>query len=96
MGDSKLSGSLDNLVGATSLVALVVNSNSFSGTLSSRFGQLTNLEQLLLYQNHLTGSIPETLGQLTKLQVLKLVRRRDGDGGGGGGGGGGPLARTHT
>ncbi|CAE5962740.1 unnamed protein product [Arabidopsis arenosa] len=51
---------------------LVLPSQSLSGTLSPRIGNLTYLESVLLQNNAITGPIPETIGRLEKLQTLDL------------------------
>ncbi|XP_010418023.1 PREDICTED: protein NSP-INTERACTING KINASE 3-like isoform X1 [Camelina sativa] len=47
-------------------------SQSLSGTLSPRIGNLTHLQSVLLQNNAITGPIPETIGRLEKLQTLDL------------------------
>ncbi|RAL50690.1 hypothetical protein DM860_015837 [Cuscuta australis] len=49
---------------------------SFSGTLSSRLGNLINLEKLTLDQNGITGNIPEGLKNLKNLTDLDLQSNR--------------------
>ncbi|KAF5450271.1 hypothetical protein F2P56_030637 [Juglans regia] len=52
--------------------ALGLPSQSLSGTLSPKIGDLTNLQYLLLQNNAISGPIPTTIGKLEKLQKLDL------------------------
>ena len=47
-------------------------SNSFTGTIPSCIGNLTNLATLDISYNKFTGTIPNQIGLLTKLQYLIL------------------------
>ena len=50
------------------------SNNSFSGTISRRFGFLTSLEYLLLADNFFSSSLPPELGRLTRLQALDVSK----------------------
>ncbi|VVA90825.1 unnamed protein product [Arabis nemorensis] len=52
--------------------ALGLPSQSLSGTLSPRIGNLTYLQSVLLQNNAISGPIPDTIGRLEKLQTLDL------------------------
>lgn len=45
---------------------------SFTGTLPSVIGNMTNLQRLVLYENLLTGPLPTELGRMTRLSRLDL------------------------
>ena len=51
---------------------LYLNRNSFSGTIPSEIGSLSNLQYLILENNLLTGIIPVELGSLYELEYLYL------------------------
>lgn len=48
---------------------VVYNSDSYTGTIPTQYGLLTNLQRLLLQSNELTGPVPTELGNLAKLKV---------------------------
>ncbi|WZZ27941.1 hypothetical protein YC2023_011342 [Brassica napus] len=52
--------------------ALGLPSQSLSGTLSPRIGNLSYLQSVLLQNNAISGPIPDTIGRLEKLQTLDL------------------------
>ncbi|KAF8114223.1 hypothetical protein N665_0040s0078 [Sinapis alba] len=52
--------------------ALGLPSQSLSGKLSPRIGNLTYLQSVLLQNNAISGPIPDTIGRLEKLQTLDL------------------------
>ena len=53
--------------------SLRLNENSFTGTLPTEVGFLSNVAQLWLYQNrHFRGPIPSEVGNMKQLQELKL------------------------
>ncbi|CAN6545272.1 unnamed protein product [Malus baccata var. baccata] len=56
----------------TELVSLLLQHNSFSGTISAETGQLRQLQYLSLYSNEFSGEIPQSLGNLSQLQILDL------------------------
>ena len=51
---------------------MLFDKNEFAGTLSSKVGQLSQLEVLSLGENFMTGTLPDELGQLKFLQELFL------------------------
>ncbi|XP_073286755.1 protein NSP-INTERACTING KINASE 3-like isoform X3 [Primulina huaijiensis] len=56
--------------------ALGLPSLSLSGTLSSRIGNLTNLQSVLLQNNNITGPFLDVIGKLEKLQTLDLSNNK--------------------
>ncbi|KAJ8500909.1 hypothetical protein OPV22_011461 [Ensete ventricosum] len=58
------------------VIGLGAPSQSLSGTLSARIGNLTNLQQVLLQNNNISGELPPELGLLPKLQSLDLSNNR--------------------
>ncbi|KAF8389284.1 hypothetical protein HHK36_025977 [Tetracentron sinense] len=58
------------------VIGLGAPSQSLSGNLSGRIGNLTNLRQILLQNNNISGEIPPELGKLPKLQTLDLSNNR--------------------
>lgn len=56
------------------LQTLVLGGASFwlNGTISSEFGQLTNLKTFSIFGTSISGKIPSTLGNMTALQTLDL------------------------
>ncbi|TQE13586.1 hypothetical protein C1H46_000593 [Malus baccata] len=70
--------SRNNLVGplplwSTNASLLYLQSNSFSGPISSDIDQLMpNLEGLYLFENHLNGTIPDSVCNMRNLEVLAL------------------------
>ncbi|KAI3835725.1 hypothetical protein MKX03_033387 [Papaver bracteatum] len=52
--------------------ALGLPSQSLSGSLSPRIGNLSYLQSVLLQNNHISGPIPTEIGKLKKLQTLDL------------------------
>jgi len=72
VSQNKLSGLIPNGLfnSGKSLTLLNLAANEFGGTISSRIGELVNLEQLAFWFNDFVGTIPTTLGSLTNLEVL--------------------------
>lgn len=71
--DNLLTGSLDNLVGLTSLREIIVADNHFTGPLPmDSLGALTGLKVLRLESNALSGELPKDVHPLSHLQVLML------------------------
>ncbi|CAL9748186.1 unnamed protein product [Musa acuminata subsp. burmannicoides] len=58
------------------VISLEASSQSLSGRLSARIGNLTNLQQVLLQNNNISGGLPPELGLLPKLQALDLSNNR--------------------
>ncbi|KAK4373185.1 hypothetical protein RND71_008569 [Anisodus tanguticus] len=56
--------------------ALVLPSQSLSGTLSPGIGNLTKLQSVLLQNNAIYGPIPDLVGNLEKLQTLDLSNNK--------------------
>ncbi|XP_075523893.1 protein NSP-INTERACTING KINASE 3-like isoform X1 [Primulina tabacum] len=56
--------------------SLGLPSLSLSGTLSSRIGNLTNLQSVLLQNNNITGPFLDVIGKLEKLQTLDLSNNK--------------------
>jgi Leucine-rich repeat (LRR) protein len=54
----------------SSLRGIFISFNSFSGTLPTQIGNLSNLENFYAFDNELSGSIPSEIGVLTNLQNL--------------------------
>ena len=52
------------------------SNNSFSGSISRRFGLLTSLEYLLLAGNCFSSSLPSELGRLTHLKALDVSKNK--------------------
>ncbi|AES63407.1 BRASSINOSTEROID INSENSITIVE 1-associated receptor kinase 1 isoform X2 [Medicago truncatula] len=55
-----------------SVILIDLENANLSGTLISKFGDLSNLQYLELSSNNITGKIPEELGNLTNLVSLDL------------------------
>ena len=53
---------------ANTLEGIYIAYNSFTGTLSSRIGQMTNLISFFAHDNEFSGSIPTQLGTMSNLQ----------------------------
>jgi Leucine-rich repeat (LRR) protein len=60
------------LTSLTSLIYLYLNQNLLSGTLSSSFGDLRNLEMVNLAHNSFTGLIPSSLWTLTTITEISI------------------------
>ena len=58
-----------------SMAKLRLEENQFSGTISSSFGSLKDLEVLVLSNNNISGELPSELGQLhvSKLNTCSLM-----------------------
>ncbi|KAF2315092.1 hypothetical protein GH714_038144 [Hevea brasiliensis] len=71
-----LSGSIPYDLGGNcgSLEHLLLDGNSFSGSIPSSLGNCKELRSLILSSNLLQDGIPSTLGQLGNLEVLDLSR----------------------
>jgi Leucine-rich repeat (LRR) protein len=54
------------------VVGLELTNNNLSGVISTKLGDLLDLENLRLNRNGLTGTIPSTLGNLYKLKYLSI------------------------
>ena len=65
-----LNSSLDVVAKMDSMAKLRLEENQFSGTISSSFGSLKDLEVLVLSNNNISGELPSELGQLSKLNSL--------------------------
>jgi hypothetical protein len=64
----------EELYSMTSLINLVLTGNCrFTGTLSTRIGQLLDLNELYLTNNYLSGTIPSELGGLNQLKDAALA-----------------------
>jgi Leucine-rich repeat (LRR) protein len=53
----------------TMLKTLFLDENHITGTLSTKIGNLINLEKLTLNRNELVGSIPNEIGKLANLSM---------------------------
>lgn len=62
----------DELFDLTNLESLLLSSNGFEGTLSSKIGALTNLKVINVHQNNFSGEIPSEIGALANLEELAL------------------------
>ena len=65
-----LNSPLDVVAKMDSMAKLRLEENQFSGTISSSFGSLKDLEVLVLSNNNISGELPSELGQLSKLNSL--------------------------
>ncbi|KAI3518610.1 hypothetical protein L1887_07415 [Cichorium endivia] len=74
LSDNRLLGVLDNdtFSSMKKLKVLVLDSNSFSGSLPETIGQLRDLTELSVKSNLFSGSLPCELGNLMNLQSLDL------------------------
>lgn len=74
VSQAQLSGKLSPALGALSdLQILSLYENSFTGSIPSAWGNLSQLQQLSVASNlQLTGSIPESFGNLVNLQQLDV------------------------
>lgn len=59
-------------LGAT-LDSLFMEYNAMTGTLSTRFGELTNLEVFYAYDNEFSGKIPSQIGMMSSLHRIVLA-----------------------
>eukprot|EP00978_Attheya_sp_CCMP212_P031039 scaffold116001_cov53-Attheya_sp.AAC.1 len=55
-----------------SLLKLIVDRNSLTGTIPTEVGEFTKLNVLKLHDNNLTGDIPSELNELDELEVCEL------------------------
>ncbi|KAM3700643.1 hypothetical protein ACB098_05G111900 [Castanea mollissima] len=69
---NNLSGHIDYLANITTLRALAIESDLFSGPVPPGLANLVDLEILVLNANNLTGELPVALTSLTKLRVLGI------------------------
>ncbi|CAI0438489.1 unnamed protein product [Linum tenue] len=69
-----LSGTIPNRLfsSATTLVSLLLDGNSLTGSIPSSLGLVQNLEVIRLDRNRLTGTVPSSLNNLTNLDELNL------------------------
>ncbi|CAO2039671.1 unnamed protein product [Urochloa humidicola] len=75
--NNNLSGIIpDALTNCSSLAYLDISLNSLVGSISPKFGLLSNLVSVSLADNQLAGTIPNELGQLKNLEYLILGRNR--------------------
>ena len=61
---------------ASTLEQLFMAYNSFTGTLSTKFGTLTKLTDFYAYDNDFTGSIPEEMSKLKKLENFVVAENK--------------------
>lgn len=57
---------------ATSLTYLDLSRNEFTGTISTRFGELVLVQYLFLFMNQFIGTIPKEIGDMASLQFFQL------------------------
>ncbi|KAK4589466.1 hypothetical protein RGQ29_020157 [Quercus rubra] len=69
---NNLSGRIDYLANITTLRALSIESNLFSGPVPPGLANLVDLEILILNANNLSGELPVALTSLTKLRELRI------------------------
>jgi hypothetical protein len=67
-----MTGSIPESLFSPTLEALSLWDNNFSGSLSSRIGDLVQVKVLDVTNNGLTGTIPSEIGKLIKLESLYL------------------------
>lgn len=66
--ENQLTGSIpEEIYNLTLMYAFDVNLCRLEGTLSTRIGQLTNMERFRVSSNDLKGTIPEEVVNLTKI-----------------------------
>jgi len=58
---------------ADSLESIYIAYNAFSGTLSTRIGELTNLEDFYVFDNEFQGTIPSQIAEMRSLQNMVLA-----------------------
>jgi len=68
---NKMTGSIP-VGNFTKLFEMQVHSNSFSSSIPTEIGLMTNLKTLDWSMNQLTGVIPSSIGQLARLENLRL------------------------
>ena len=61
-----------SLFDLSALIAYRVSDNSLTGSISTRIGTLTNLEQLWMAENPLMERIPSQIASLTQLESMFL------------------------
>lgn len=70
---NRISGPMpDELFELKNLKVLSISENGITGTIDTRLGTLTDLNEFYCYGNEVEGQIPEEIGQLTKLQILTV------------------------
>ena len=72
LDNNYLTGPLPELGQCLSLERIELHNNSFSGSLSTLLGNLSNLRTLSLGYNELTGSVPNEIERLSELKILSL------------------------
>jgi len=64
------------LANATELRYLMLQNNSFSGSIPTQVGMLKKLSDLHMYENALDQQLPDEIGEMTMLQDLRLQDNR--------------------
>ena len=67
MTNNEIQSIPDEIFDMESLESLFLSFNSITGTISRKFGSLTNLKELYLFGNHLTSTIPPAIGLLSSM-----------------------------
>ncbi|KAG2595498.1 receptor-like protein 7 [Panicum virgatum] len=70
--NSKLSGSLPNILADSCLQNLLVGHTNFSGTIPSSIGKIRSLKRLGLDAPGFSGNLPSSIGELKSLNTLKV------------------------
>ncbi|CAB9525478.1 LRR receptor-like serine threonine-protein kinase [Seminavis robusta] len=75
LGRNKMEGPLPTFANCSSLGAIHLDNQGFSGTIPAEWGHLTKLQHIVLYGNEgIVGPVPSTLGQLANLTNFKVTR----------------------
>jgi hypothetical protein len=73
MNLNSLEGKLpDELYNLVDLEELILDSNLFTGTISSKVGQFSKMKYLYLANNYMTGTIPTEVGKVLSLGEYKV------------------------
>ncbi|CAB9508774.1 LRR receptor-like serine threonine-protein kinase [Seminavis robusta] len=74
LGWNKMEGPLPSFANCSSLGAIHLDNQGFTGTIAAEWGHLTKLQRIIVYGNEgILGPVPSTLGQLANLTDFKVT-----------------------